>query len=172
MSESEAGAPLTTQTDVPADAETAVDGSAIRGAQAISDRIAADEAAADDARDRYQAEGLPVIEADARYPGPAFDDEHIHAIHLNAMLEPAPGSAGRPQPLGGTLYVTSRRIVHAGTAVTAQALDDIEEADVVLERLVLLRLRGNGDLAIEVDKPRLLRVQIAAARAALRSSRA
>jgi hypothetical protein len=38
-----------------------------------------------------------------------------------------------------------------------------------LERLVLIRLRGGSDMAIEVDQPRLLRVQLAAAIAAQRA---
>ena len=37
-----------------------------------------------------------------------------------------------------------------------------------LERLLLLDLADGSDLAIEVDQPRLLRVQLAAARATAR----
>ena len=45
-------------------------------------------------------------------------------------------------------------------------LTDIAESAVALERLLLLDLADGSDLAIEVDQPRLLRVQLAAARAA------
>jgi len=43
---------------------------------------------------------------------------------------------------------------------------------VALERLLLLRLTDGTDLAVQVEAPRLLRVQLAAAIAALRTAEA
>ncbi len=43
---------------------------------------------------------------------------------------------------------------------------------VALERLLLIRRRDGSDLAVEVDQPRLLRVQLAAAVAAERAREA
>ena len=68
-------------------------------------------------------------------------------------------------PKGGSLYLTSQRLVHVGEASREVSLDAIQETAVSLERLLLLDLTDGSDLAIEVDQPRLLRVQLAAARA-------
>jgi hypothetical protein len=54
--------------------------------------------------------------------------------------------------------------------MTEVPLGEIDEMVVALERLVLIRLRDGSDLAVEVDQPRLLRVQIAAAVAAVRAT--
>jgi hypothetical protein len=47
-------------------------------------------------------------------------------------------------------------------------LTDIADVGVALERLLLVEGTDGSDLAIEVDAPRLLRVQVSAARAAAR----
>jgi hypothetical protein len=91
-------------------------------------------------------------------------DELVHAIRHTALLE----DGQRPHPEGGTLYLTSRRLVHAGLELREINLVDITETAVALERLLLVDLADGSDLAIEVDQPRLLRVQLAAARAAAR----
>jgi hypothetical protein len=59
--------------------------------------------------------------------------------------------------------------VHIGTEAVAEVrLDMIADMAVALERLLLIELADGSDLAIEVDGPRLLRVQVSAARAARR----
>ena len=80
------------------------------------------------------------------------------------------GCRGEEAPLsGGTLYLTSRRLIHVGNeAIEEVELGRISDMAVALERLLLVELTDGSDLAIEVDQPRLLRVQVAAARAALR----
>jgi hypothetical protein len=146
-----------------------VEGAAVRDAQTIADRIAADETAADDARRAYQANGLPAIEPDAGAVAILQPGETLHAIHASALLEEAGLPSAAAQPRGGTLYLTSERVVHNGTESTELALADVEEMAVALERLVLIRRRDGSDLALEVDQPRLLRVQLAAAIAAVRA---
>jgi hypothetical protein len=148
-----------------------MEGAAVRDAENIAARIAEDEAAADEARQAYQAEGLPAIEPDADAGGILHPGEALHAIHASALLEESPLLDEVAQPRGGTLYLTSERLVHTATEATEVPLPDIDEMAVALERLVLIRRRNGSDLALEVDQPRLLRVQLAAAIAAERARR-
>ena len=145
------------------------EGPAVRDAQNIAARIAADEAAADEARQAYQADGLPAMDTEAGADALLQPGEILHAVHASALLEEAPLPNEAAQPRGGTLYLTSQRLVHAATEATEVPLPDIEEMAVALERLVLIRRRSGADLALEVDQPRLLRVQLAAAIAAERA---
>ena len=140
-------------------------GAALRDAQAIAARVAADEAAADAERERLTREPLPTIPAVAEQVFQVLPDERIHAERRAALVE----RGNDLPPSGGTLYVTSRRLVHVGNeAVEEIELERISDMAVALERLLLVELTDGSDLAIEVDQPRLLRVQVAAARSALR----
>jgi hypothetical protein len=154
---------------LPLSTPVGMEGAAVRDAQNIEARIAADEAAADEARHAYQADGLPAIEPDAGAEAILQAGESLHAIHATALLEEAGLGEPGAQPRGGTLYLTSQRLVHTATELTELPLPEIEEMAVVLERLVLIRRRNGADLALEVDQPRLLRVQLAAAIAAGRA---
>lgn len=145
---------------------TTADGPAVRDAESIASRIATDEAAADAARDQYAANGIPVIEAVTGFARVARSGEPLHAVRYNAILERAPADGDNAVLRGGTVYLTSRRLLHVGDETTDVPLGDIDEMVVALERFVLIRLRDGSDLAVEVDQPRLLRVQIAAAVAA------
>jgi hypothetical protein len=138
---------------------------ALRDARAIAERVAADERAADAERERLAREPLPVLAAHAEQVFQPWPDEEIHAERRAAMVE-----RSQAAPLsGGTLYLTSRRLVHVGNeAVLEIDLERVADMAVALERLLLVELTDGSDLAIEVDQPRLLRVQVAAARAALR----
>lgn len=149
-----------------------VEGAAVRDAQSIAARIAADEAAADEARKAYQTGGLPAIEADAGAAAILQPGEILHAIRASALLEEGGDNDGAALPRGGTLYLTSQRLIHAGTESTELPLTAIDEMAIALERLVLIRRRDGSDLALEVDQPRLLRVQLAAAMAAERAREA
>ena len=148
------------------DAEpSAADAAALRDAETIAARVAADEHAADAERDRLTDEPLPVLPALAEQVFQAWPDEQIHAERRAAIVE-----RGQEAPLsGGTLYLTSRRLIHVGNeAIEEVDLSRISDMAVALERLLLIELADGSDLAIEVDQPRLLRVQVAAARAAIR----
>jgi hypothetical protein len=140
---------------------------ALRDAQLVAARVSADEAAADAERARLSSEPLPNL-ADGVEPSVQLRaDEVVHAIRQAAMLEE--NGAGQPAgQFGGTLYLTSRRLVHISGQRREVELGAIAEIAVSLERLLLLDLADGSDLAIEVDQPRLLRVQLAAARAAAR----
>lgn len=158
--------------DAPAaGTRTPAESISVRDAQRIAERIARDETLADEARERYRTDGLPELEPSALL-GLLNPGERLHAVHRMAMLET--GWRGTTEtdpnlPHGGTLYVTSKRLVHRGTEDGTWSFADIDEMAVALERLLLVRMRDGSDLAIEVDQPRLLRVQLAAALAASRS---
>ena len=140
------------------------DEAALRDARAVTARVSADEAAADAERARLVGQSLPTLDGDTDLSMQLHQDELLHAIRRAAMLD---DGHSKP-PAGGTLYLTSRRLLHAGSALREVDLADITDAGVALERLLLLDLADGSDLAIEVDQPRLLRVQLAAARAAAR----
>ena len=137
---------------------------ALQDAQQITARVSADEAAADAERARLAAGDLPDVSNSAKGALELRPGEVVHAVRQVALLEGGSGAT----PLGGTLYLTSQRLVHVGQAPREVELTDIAEIAVALERLLLVDLADGSDLAIEVDQPRLLRVQLAAARAAAR----
>jgi hypothetical protein len=149
-----------------------VAGAALRDAEEIAERITRDEAAADEARQAYQSQGLPSIEADGAAGTILHPGELLHAAHGSAMLEEPGLTYGAARPRGGTLYLTSARLIHAGAKSTEVPLAEIDEMAVALERLLLIRRRDGSDLAVQVDQPRLLRVQLAAAVAAERNREA
>ena len=154
---------------LPLPVPAGVEGAALRDAEEIAERIARDEAAADEARQAYQSQGLPAIEPDGAADAILHPGELLHAAHGSAMLEEPGLTDGAAHPRGGTLYLTSQRLVHTGAASTELPLAEIDEMAVALERLLLIRRRDGSDLAVEVDQPRLLRVQLAAAVAAERA---
>jgi hypothetical protein len=159
--------------DHPSDAAlTTAEGPAVRDAESIRARISADEAAADAARDLFAANGVPAIEPDTGFARVARSGEKLHTIRYNAILERAPTDDTAPKLRGGTLFLTPTRLLHVGKKTTEVLLAEIDEMVVALERLVLIRLRDGSDMAVEVDQPRLLRVQIAAAIAAARANAA
>ncbi|HEX6655536.1 MAG TPA: hypothetical protein VF153_04920 [Candidatus Limnocylindria bacterium] len=137
---------------------------ALQDAQQITARVSADEAAADAERERLAAGNLPDVSDEAKGGLELREGEIVHAIRQVALLE---GGSGQT-PMGGTLYLTSQRLVHAGQAVREAELTEIAEIAVALERVLLVDLADGSDLALEVDQPRLLRVQLAAARSAVR----
>ncbi|HET9540586.1 MAG TPA: hypothetical protein VFQ46_08295 [Candidatus Limnocylindria bacterium] len=139
----------------------APDAAALRDAAAIAQRVSADEQAADAERARLVDGELPDLGSEVRGALQLTDGELVHAIRHTALLDE--GDAAMPR--GGDLYLTSRRMVHVGASSREISLDAIQESAVSLERLLLLDLTDGSDLAIEVDQPRLLRVQLAAARA-------
>ena len=130
------------------------DGSAIVGI---------DERAAAEARERYRDEPMEPIDASgpiADVLGPA---EFLLTVRIDARYdrraEPDPGSRG----LVGDLYLTSSRLILLGRCALTYGLEEIEEIDLSGDRLRLLMGPGTG-LSLDVDQPRLLRVEIAAAR--------
>jgi hypothetical protein len=142
----------------PAEGSTE-EGPALRDAASVAARAADDEEAAAGARDRFRVGPIPAIEPDDAIRAHLDDDELVHALRSHAILR-APGGDGA-LGYGGTLYLTSRRLLHLGQVVVSVRLTDIEETSLAGERL-LLTLRDGEGLALDVDGPRLLRAELAA----------
>lgn len=139
-------------------------GPALREAGEVISRIEADEAAAAAARSAYVKAGLPVLKPDEAIARELRADERLYARRSPAFLNrvDADGAdAGHP----GSLYLTSHRLVHLGPVTFSVGLPDIEELAIAGERL-LLSLAGGQGVSLDVAEPRLLRVQIGAARGA------
>ncbi len=87
-------------------------------------------------------------------------DELLVAVRRAVALERRRPCPPEPDGLGGDLYVTTRgSSTSAGSSIVYE-LDAIREAVVAGDQLLLVLEDGMG-LAISVDDPRLLRVEIA-----------
>jgi len=165
---------------------------ALRDATDIVARTAADEADAIAARERYRNEGLPAIEPDPEIRARLRANEELVEMRPGAMVGRAllagvggvagEGGAGTApsaaqavaESLSGRLYLTTARLIllvrpadRPTDTELSVGLGDIEELACVGERLLVSLADGTG-LTIDAGRPRLLRVQIAAARAASR----
>ena len=144
--------------------ETAADGEALRDAEAIADRVAADEDAATKARERFQSEPMPALQPDRTVAALLRPGEVLLAVRRAALLnQPAGTDAASLPGYGGRLYLTSARLLHVGQLTASIALSDIQEVSLAGEQLLLTLAEGEG-LKLRVEQPRLLRVQISAAR--------
>lgn len=145
------------------------DAPAVRDAAAILARAAADAAAADQARERYRTQRMPVLEPDARIAPLLTPDERLLAVRRSVMVDRRESKRGRDDPIGvaGDLYVTDRRIIVVGRLTLSFDLDDIEEVGVSGERLLLVMQDGIG-VSLDAGQPRLLRVELGIARASAR----
>lgn len=145
--------------------ESTEEGPALRDATLTAERIAADEAAAAELRERQSDAPLPILEPDEAIAKHLAAGELVHGLRRSAILRTPGGD--RALGYGGNLYLTSRRLVHLGQVNMTLQLSDIVEASLASERL-LLSLNGGEGLTIEVDRPRTFRTEIAAAMRALR----
>ena len=140
---------------------------ALRDAAAILARAQADEAAADAARERYRTQPMAALDPDARIGPLLVSGERVLAVRRSAIVdrrEPVLGS-DEPSGVAGDLYLTSRRLVLVGRRTLSFELDGIEEVMLAGERLLIVMRDGEG-VSLGVAQPRLLRVEIAAARVA------
>jgi hypothetical protein len=145
--------------------EVPEEGPALRDAAAVAERAARDEADATEARDRFRSSPLPTIEPDEAIAGQLDQGEGLHSVRRSAILR-VPGG-DRAHGYGGTLFLTSRRLIHVGQVMVTVQLTDIMETSLAGERL-LLALRNGEGMAFDLDRPRLLRAEIAATMRALR----
>jgi len=143
---------------------------ALRDAAEILARVAADEVAADQARERYRLGPMIPVAPEPPVAAILEPGEDVLATRFAAVLE---GRGSRPEldvpgGLVGDLVVTSRRLLFVGRTPLSIDLTDIEEAVLAGERLLLVLRDGRG-VSVQVAWPRLLRVEIAAARAGIRA---
>lgn len=142
------------------------EGPALRDAATTAVRAEADEAAALEARERLRSGELPRIAPDDRIESQLLDGETVHSLRPSAILK-SPGD-DRALGYGGTLYLTSQRLLHIGQVTVNVHLNDIIETSLAGERL-LITLRDAEGMVLELDRPRLLRTEIAAAMRGLRA---
>ena len=136
-------------------------GAGIRDAEDILERTREDERQAFEARSLYRTEGLPAIEPDAAIAEHIRADETVVSVRPSSVVSwhlPGDGT----DDYAGRLYLTSQRLVLLGHTDVEIELDRIEELALAGERL-LVTLTDRTGLSIDADRPRLLRVQIAAA---------
>jgi hypothetical protein len=144
-----------------------LDAAGIRDAEEILRRTRDDEREADDARVRYRADGLPRLPVDGPITELLRPGEAVVDLRPSAVVSRHVHRDGTEQ-LPGRLYLTNQRLMLVGRAPMEVELGDIEELALAGERL-LVTLRGSTGLSIDASRPRLLRVQIAAALAAGRT---
>ena len=168
---------------------------ALRDAADIVARTRADETDAIAARERYRSEGLAAIEPDPEIGARLQQNESLVEMRPGAMVGRAllvgvGGAAGEDgvgtassaahaaEKLSGRLYLTTTRLLLLVRSTAEGPIDaelsvplsDIDELAVVGERLLVSLSDGTG-LTVDAGRPRLLRVQIAAARHASRADR-
>jgi hypothetical protein len=138
---------------------------------AIAERATADEAAATRARVRFRVAGMPRIDDDEVGPDTLVTGERLLAVRKRVALERRGPPQEQESGLPGTLYLTSLRLGLVGRHPVAIPIEGIRDTAVVGQRLVV-GLRDGHYVWIQCERPRLLRVEIAAARALARASRA
>lgn len=136
------------------------EGPALRDATAAAARAAADEDEATSARERLRDAPLPALQPDGVVSSHLHPGELVYGLRASAILR-APGD-DRALGYGGTLYLTSHRLIHIGQVIVNVQLKDIVETSLAGERL-LITLRAGEGIAFDVDRPRTLRTEIAAA---------
>lgn len=142
---------------------------ALTDAATVLARVQADESAASAARERYRTEPIQPLEPDAPTAALLDRDERLYAKRSNAILNTTTGNSPIPG-YGGTLYLTDRRILHVGRVTVSIELNEIREISLAGERL-LVTFDGGEGISLDLDRPRLLRVEITAVITALRASR-
>ena len=131
-------------------------------------RRRSDEVAARAARERYTQGAMADIPSDAAIAPLLDEGEAVRAVRRDARVDRRqPADLGRGTGLAGDLYLTSRRLVFTGNVVIDYALNQVVDAVLASDRLLLLMRNGDA-LTVQAPEPHLLRVEIAAARRALR----
>lgn len=112
---------------------------------------------------------MPTLKPDARIAPLLAQGELLYAVRRSVMLDRHPSRSGPDLPpgVGGDLYLTGRRLMLVGPIALSFDLDEIEEAGLSGERLLLV-MRNGSSVSLDTAEPRLLRVEIGCARAATR----
>lgn len=126
-----------------------------------------DEDRADETRRRLRAQGIVPIEPDERVGVMLRPDEQLVAVRHAVSLERRSGRSAPDHGLRGDLYVTTQRLLHVGRLRVECPLDEIREA-IVGDDALLLVVNGYRGITLWVSDPRALRVEIAAVREAAR----
>ena len=133
---------------------------AVRDARAIADRIAADEAAADEERDRLRDRPLARLEADPDAAALLEPGESLIATARALPQDATPPGEGTPGVVRALL--TTRRLLLRGPVdVRELRLRDIEEVAVIGERMLVIAQAGGREARLDMDHPRVFRVRLA-----------
>lgn len=127
-----------------------------------------DEAAADSARSALRYRGAVPIEPDAPIAVMLAPGERVLAARRATRIGSLSGASGTSAGAAGDLYLTDRRLIHLSEPGLDILLEDIREAGVTEDQLLLLV--GAEGVRIRIDDPRVLRVHIGAARTARRAA--
>jgi hypothetical protein len=121
-----------------------------------------DEALAAAARLHYRSGARSTVTSSDDVRAALRADEQLIAIRATASIDPGP-RGGHAQ--SGQLAITNERLVLIDQpAVTLASFDQIEDVTLATDRVLVVLTTGGG-FAIQSCHPRLLRVQLAAARA-------
>lgn len=138
---------------------------ALRDATAIADRVRADEAAADAARARYAVEPLHPIAPPSTVARHLQTGERLLVVRSSVLVELPLESPGAGRQLKGDLCLTDRRLLVVDERLVQTVnLVDIAEIGVVGDRTMQLSTSTGRGLAVDLERPRLFRVEIRAAR--------
>lgn len=136
-------------------------GPGIRDAEEILDRAREDEREAFEARAQYRTDGIPSIEPDGQVALHMRAGETVFVARPSSVISRHHGGDGT-DAFAGSLYLTSQRLLLLGHTTFELELGQVEELALAGERLLVTLADGTG-LSIDAARPRLLRVQIAAA---------
>jgi hypothetical protein len=127
------------------------------------DHRGADEAAAEQARVRYRREEMVPLPVDAAVAGFFAPSEQVLAVRHMGRFDRSPfGSRPDSGDLADVYLTTSRLVLHGHDCLDV-GLDEIREVVLAGDRL-FIDAGHLGAIALDVPQPRLLRVEIAAAR--------
>ncbi len=135
------------------------EGPALRDAALVAARVARDEAEAAAIRERPGAAPPPLVAPDEAVAPLLRTGEMVHGLRSSAILM-SPGDE-RALGYGGRLYLTSQRLVHVGQVTVSVELSDIDEVSLAGDRLLLTLSAGDG-LALDLQRPRAFRAEMAA----------
>jgi hypothetical protein len=147
-----------TEDDVPG---SAVIPGAEADAAALVRRAEEDERAAHEVRQLALHEPIqPLPVPDDPAFATALEGEDLFAVRSSAILNAGRGDV---PGYGGTLLLTTSRLLLVGQVTIALRLVDLQETALAGGRL-LITLRDGEGVTLDVGQPRLLRAQIAAVR--------
>jgi hypothetical protein len=134
---------------------------ALRDADKIGHQIEADEAAAQTILARFGRD-LPQLEPADSVRTVLRPAERVFATRDHAALERRqPRRSPRTEIIGGTLYLTSERLILQGRRRTESiALADVDEIAVFGERTIQMTVRTGPPVVVDVAMPRSLRAMI------------
>ena len=152
--------PVPSQGDAARDRDGRILAGPTEGDPALRDAMEAADSEADAIRTRLRTTGPTDVEADGDIRQHLLAEERLHSVRRSAILR-GPGAADG-HGLGGTLYLTSERVVHLGQVTMSIQLTNITEASVAGERLLLSLGDGEG-VAVDCGRPRAFRAELATA---------